>query len=254
MCAGLPGLLMAGGLWLLPAPAQAQSDDIEQAAHYRACIELTEIAPDEALEAAQTWIDLGGSDPARHCSAVALLRLGHYRTAGEELEVLAASLEQNYAYLQIPILIQAGQAWLQAGDIDRAYAIQTAALARQPNNIDLLIDRAVTAAAVGNFTEALSDLTRALSHAPNRADILVLRASAHRFLDQPEAALADVENALQLDPANPDGLLERGNLRRIFGDDAGARADWVQVTRLAPDTPTAEAAQANLARLDVKVE
>ncbi len=252
--ATLPGLLMASGLWSLPGPAPAQSEDIEQAAQYQACIDLTEIAPDEALEAAQTWIDLGGNDPARHCAAVALLRLGHYEVAGEELETLAASLEQNFAYLQIPILIQAGQAWLQAGNIDRAYAVQTAALARQPNNIDLLIDRAVTAATVGNFAEALSDLDRALSHAPNRADILVLRASAHRFLDQPEAALADVERALRLDPANPDGLLERGNLRRLLGDDAGARSDWTQVTRLAPDTPTAEAAQANLARLDVKVD
>jgi regulator of sirC expression with transglutaminase-like and TPR domain len=239
---------------LVPGDARAQADDPELAAQYQACMDLAETNPDEALEQAETWVDLGGSDPARHCAAVALMRLGHYEAAGQELETLAASLEPAFAFLQIPVLIQAAQAWLAAGKVDRAYAVQTTALARQPNDIELLVDRATTAAEVGNYAAALDDLNRALSHAPNRADILVLRASAHRFLDQPEAALADIEAALSLDPDNAEGLLERGNLRRQAGNDAGARDDWLRVTRLAPDSPAAEAAQANLAKLDVKVE
>lgn len=234
--------------------AAAQSDDVEQAAQYQACMELAETAPDEALEAAETWVDLGGSDPARHCAAVALMRLGHFEAAGQELETLAASLEADYAYLQIPLLIQAAQAWLAAGNVERAYAVQSTALARQPNDIELLVDRAMTAASVGDYADAVDDLGRALSHAPHRADILVLRASAYRFLDQREAAQADVEAALALDPTNPEGLLERGNLRRLAGNDAGARDDWLTVTRVAPDTPAAAAAQANLAKLDVRVE
>ncbi|MGF1631485.1 MAG: tetratricopeptide repeat protein [Kiloniellaceae bacterium] len=246
--------LLATGLAAWPEGGGAQADDIEQAAQYQACMDLAERAPDEALEAAETWADLGGSDPARHCAAVALMRLGHHEAAGQELETLAGSLEANYAFLQIPLLIQAAQAWLAAGNIDRAYAVQTAALARQPNDIELLVDRAMTAAGVGNYAAAVADLDRALSHAPNRADILVLRASAQRFLDNRDAALADVEAALMLDPGNPEGLLERGNLRRLDGNDAGARDDWLRVTRLAPGTPAAEAAQANLAKLDVKVE
>jgi regulator of sirC expression with transglutaminase-like and TPR domain len=239
---------------LVPGDARAQADDPELAAQYLACMDLAETNPDEALEQAETWVDLGGSDPARHCAAVALMRLGHYEAAGQELETLAASLEPAFAFLQIPVLIQAAQAWLAAGKVDRAYAVQTTALARQPNDIELLVDRAMTAASVGNFAAAIDDLNRALSHAPNRADILVLRASAHRFLDQPEAALADIEAALSLDPDNAEGLLERGNLRRQAGNDAGARDDWLRVTRLAPDSPAAEAARANLAKLDVKVE
>ena len=239
---------------LVPGDARAQADDPELAAQYQACMDLAETNPDEALEQAETWVDLGGSDPARHCAAVALMRLGHYEAAGQELETLAASLEPAFAFLQIPVLIQAAQARLAAGKVDRAYAVQTTALARQPNDIELLVDRAMTAASVGNFAAAIDDLNRALSHAPNRADILVLRASAHRFLDQPEAALADIEAALSLDPDNAEGLLERGNLRRQAGNDAGARDDWLRVTRLAPDSPAAEAAQANLAKLDVKVE
>src|SRR3546814_5422342 len=83
-------------------------------------MDLAETAPDEALEAAETWVDLGGSDPARHCAAVALMRLGHFEAAGQELETLAASLEADYAYLQISLLIQAAQAWLAAGNVERA--------------------------------------------------------------------------------------------------------------------------------------
>ena len=243
-------------LALLPGTgaAFAQADDPAQAERYRSCMELAETAPDEALEAAQTWEDLGGSDPARHCAAVALLRLGLNEAAGQELEALAGSLEAGYAHLQIPILIQAAQAWLAAGDAERAYAVQSTALAREPNNIELLVDRAMTAASVGDYGDAIPDLDRALSHAPNRADILVLRASAHRLLEQRDAALADVEAALKIDPRNAEGLLERGNLRRLTGDDAGARDDWLAVTRFAPETPAAAAAQANRAKLDVKVE
>lgn len=70
----------------------AQNADPEEEARYRACMELAEAAPGDALEAAETWVDLGGSDPARHCAAVALMRLGHSETAAQELETLAASL------------------------------------------------------------------------------------------------------------------------------------------------------------------
>lgn len=234
--------------------AGAQAEHPEQAERYRACIALAETAPDEALESAQTWQDLGGSDPARHCAAVALMRLGLNEAAGQELETLAGSLEAGYAYLQIPLLIQAAQAWLAAGNAERAYAIQTTVLAREPNNIELLVDRAMTAASVGDYEDTITDLDRALSHAPNRADILTLRASAHRLLDNRDAARADVEAALRLDPYNPEGLLERGNLRRLEGDNAGAREDWLTLTRVAPETPAAAAARDNLAKLDVKVD
>jgi tetratricopeptide (TPR) repeat protein len=251
------GTASAAMLALLLAAAgvpQAQNADPEEEARYRACMDLAETAPGDALEAAETWVDLGGSDPARHCAAVALMRLGHNETAAQELEALSASLEPAYAFLQIPLLIQAAQAWLAAGEVDRAYAVQTTALARQPNDIELLVDRAMTAASVGDYGGAVDDLNRALSHAPNRADILVLRASAYRLLERPESAQADIDTALRLDPGSPEGLLERGYLRRMAGDLAGARDDWLRVSRLAPDTPAAQAARANLAKLDVKVE
>src|SRR3546814_16434940 len=113
------------------------------------------------------------------------MRLGHYEAAGQELETLAGSLEASYAYLQIPILIQAAQAWLAAGKVERAYTVHSAALAREPNNIELLVDRAMTAARVGDYADAVADLDRALPPGPTRPSITVLRARAHRFLEHP---------------------------------------------------------------------
>src|SRR3546814_15415859 len=78
----------------------AQADDPEQAARYQACMDLAETAPDEALESAQTWADLGGSDPARPCAAVSLMPLGPSEAPGHGLEPLAGSLGGGYAYLQ----------------------------------------------------------------------------------------------------------------------------------------------------------
>src|SRR3546814_18748173 len=95
----------------------AQADDPEQAARYQACMDLAETAPDEALESAPTWADLGGSDPARHCAAVSLMRLGHYEAAGQELEPLAGSLEASYATLQNPSLTRCDQRRVRQGGV-----------------------------------------------------------------------------------------------------------------------------------------
>ena len=103
--------------------------------------------------------------------------------------------------LRADTLAQAGQAWLLAGETERAYAAQTTALGLEPDNLELLIDRSITLARAANYRAAVDDLNRAVRMAPDRSDILVLRANAQRYLDFPETALADVERALSLDPA-----------------------------------------------------
>src|SRR3546814_19440111 len=60
----------------------AQADDPEQAARYQACMDLAATAPDEALESAQTWADLGGSAPARHGADVTPIPLVPFDPSG----------------------------------------------------------------------------------------------------------------------------------------------------------------------------
>ena len=215
---------------------------------------LARTAPDEALESAAAWEAKGGEAAAVHCAAVALLSKGLYPEAGLRFEDLAGGLSGAQARLRVDALAQAGQAWLLAGDYQRAHTAQSDALKADPTNPDLWIDRALTRALSENYWEAIDDLNEAENLAPDRADLLIFRASAYRFVEAFDLALEDANRGLQLDPDNPEGLLERGNIRRLQGDDDGARADWLQVVTLAEGSPAAESAQANLAAMDVKTE
>ncbi len=115
-----------------------------------------------------------GGDGARHCAAVALIELGQYREAAQRLERLAADLrdpdlrETENTVLSLGVLVQAGQAWILAGDTTRAHAVQSAALDIAPDDVELLLDRAITRATAKNYRAAVDDLTRALDLAPGR--------------------------------------------------------------------------------------
>ncbi len=238
-----------------PAPAPnaqpAPKPPADPAQHYAWCMALAKSSPPDGWEAGLAWTGEGGGDPARHCAAVALIGLKQYKEAGQRLEDLARASFADTA-IRAGMLAQAGQSWLLAGDIDRAYADQTAALKLTPGAPDLLIDRAESLALAKNWKEAKADLDQALAADPNRADALVYRATTERFLDDLAAAATDIGRALALDPNAPDAWAESGAVKRLSGDLAGARHDWLRAIELAPTSPAADAARENLAKLDVK--
>lgn len=235
---------------VLPTLAQ----QIDHAEQYAACMQLSQIQPEEAFEAALVWESQGGGNAARHCGNVALIGLGQFKKAAERLEVLAQNMTESPNALRADVLAQAAQGWLLDGNVDRSYKVLTAALKLDPDNVELLIDRSVSLAAGASYWEAIDDLNRAEELAPERVDVLVFRATSYRYLDANELALEDVNRALVLRPENAEALLERGILRRLGGDDQGARTDWLTAARVAEGTPTGDAAQKNLEKLDVTVE
>lgn len=235
-------------------PASSWAASLDDALAYTDCMRLAERAPDQAFEEALAWQSDNGGAAARHCAAVALIGLGHFGEAAIRLERLAGELGPGEPATGSEILGQAGQAWLSAGEAERAFATQSAALKLAPKDPELWIDRAVTLATAQNYWEAIDDLNRAAELAPNRAEVLVLRASAYRMVDGADLALDDVTRALALEPDNTEGLLERGILRRLAGDADGARDDWLGVLAVAPESAAAKDARANLEKLDVKVE
>ncbi|WP_376090278.1 tetratricopeptide repeat protein [Roseomonas sp. CCTCC AB2023176] len=175
-----------------------------------------------------------------------MLALGEPERAAPRLEALAASTGAGTA-ARAAVLGQAGQAWMVAGQPTRAFGAITMALALTPEDVDLLIDRAIAAAAMGRLRDAFADADRASSLDPQRVEPWIYRAAALRRLDRPQEALRDIERALALDPASPEALLERGILRQLQGDSAGARADWESVIANSPDSAAADLAQQNLA-------
>jgi tetratricopeptide (TPR) repeat protein len=249
----IAGLL---SLFLLPfGPGSLAADaKVSEAAVYNACMDLVRKSPEDGYEQALEWLGNDGGAPAWHCAAVGLLGLQKYPEAASSLEQLGDQLAQSRPDIAAGLYAQAGQAWTLADKISQAYAVQTAGLQLSPDDPDLLVDRAITNAALNNYKAAIDDLSRAAKLAPKRADVLTYRASAWRYLNDLKRARADADAAVALDPTYPDALLERGIIRRLAKDAKGARADWLQVVTLAPGTPAAEAAQINLEKLDVEIE
>ena len=251
------GLIMAGSDWRLsydsandlPLPLPPIPPRIAEGEDYDKCLSMLNTDPEGASAFADAWEATGGGEGATHCRALAELALGEAETGAALMDKLAGS-SKSAAAARASVYGQAGQAWLIAGSADKAYRSATMALSLTPDDEDLLIDRAIAAAALERYRSAVEDLTHALELDAKRTDALVLRAAATRGLNQLDRARDDIERALVQDPDNPEALLERGILRQRRGDRPGARRDWERASALAPDTATADLAQQNLALLE----
>jgi tetratricopeptide (TPR) repeat protein len=239
-----PSPIGADGLPLPPAPPR-----IAQGAEYERCLGMLKEDPAGAQAYAEAWEATGGKDGAVHCRAAALIALGRLAQGAEMLERLARESAGPTA-ARAAIYAQATQAWLLAGDAQRAFASATLALALSPDDLDMMIDRSIAAATMERYLDAIDDLNAVLDRDPKRADALVFRAAAWRHAGQLGLAHDDVSRALAVDPDNAEALLERGIIRQRRGDLAGARADWQRVLDLAPDSASADFAQQNLSLLE----
>jgi tetratricopeptide (TPR) repeat protein len=234
----------------LAAPAAAQS--FERDRDYADCMRQVDKDPAAAFDVANSWAERGGGTRARHCGAMALIKLQQYDQAATRLEQLATDMTRGQGDMVPEVLAQAAQAWMLARKPARANAALTSALKLKPRDVELLIDRAVVLAEAKNYWEAIDDLNRVIDIDPRRAEAYVLRASAYRYVDSLELAGEDLGRALSLDPRNVDALAERGIVRRLSNDANGARQDWLTVLRTAPESPAADVARNNLERLDLK--
>ena len=233
-------------------PPRAKAEPTE-AERYEACMTMTRRESMTAFEQALNWQDQGGGAPAKHCAAAALVAMKQFKEGATRLEALAQEIKQpDLEPVRIGALAQAGQAWLLAGDANRAYAALSAALKLAPQDPELWIDRGQALATAKNYQEAIQDFDEALKIDGTRADALMFRASAWRYMEDLGRARVDIDKALKIAPTDPDALVERGNIRRLTEDVAGARADWMEVIRRYPDSSAAAAAQANIEKLDVK--
>lgn len=240
------------GFGVNPADAQDASFETIQEQEYRACMQLTRIDPEDAFERALGWQDMGGGMPARHCEAVALMMLEHYDEAATRFEDIARQMPDDAPPdIVSDILAHAGIAWMEAGDLDRAVSVQTAALELTPDMPMILVDRSLVLAQQNRYWEAIDDLNRALELDPYDPSALAMRASAYRYVEANDLAMDDANRALELDPEHPEALLERGILHRLAENKEAARQDWLKLIDYHDGRPAAEDARRNLELLDV---
>jgi tetratricopeptide (TPR) repeat protein len=151
-----------------PLPVPPVPPRLVEGARYEQCLAMLPNDPRGAANFAESWSD--GGDGAAHCAALAEVALGNVQMGADHLARLAAA-SQAPAAARAAVYEQAAQAWLMAGRAAQAFDAGTAALALAPDDADLLVDRAVAAAALNRFNEALTDLTHALEIDPNRAEL-----------------------------------------------------------------------------------
>ena len=221
---------------------------------YDACMALVERDPAQAEAEAGRWVAAGGGTAARHCRAQALLAQGAERRAAELLRELAAEDRTLPAQVRAEMLVQAGEVYLEIGDLVAAQiaAGQARDVAADPRPAFVLSAR--IEAANRDWDGAVAALDRALARGEPEAEILVLRAAARLHLDQLVAARSDLAWAEELAPESPWLWLEKGALEAAEGNRDAARAAWLKAIDLDRDGPVAEAARLRLQRMEAGLD
>jgi tetratricopeptide (TPR) repeat protein len=234
----------------LPAAGQTLSPFENTPDHllrYTECMKLARREPLRALPVAEKWSVEGGGLGARHCVAVAMFQAGKYPQSAAQFEAIARDMGLDRPGLRAELWAQAGQAWVEAGQADKAAVAQTRAIELKGNDPDLWIDRGLSNAAMQAWPRAISDFDQALRLRPDDVEVLVLRAAAWRNARNTSQALADAGRALRIAPEHTEALLERGFANLAGGDRARANDDFNRVLRIVPPgSDSARRAQAGL--------
>jgi tetratricopeptide (TPR) repeat protein len=241
---------------LLPLLLLIAAADAGDQQRYNQCLATIKTAPDTALTMATGWRAEGGGVPAIHCQALALLEQGNASRAAGLLDSAAEALgPQNKSNgFAGAMWAQSGNAWLLAGDSDRAIARLTTALGLLPATGDaranVLIDRARAYADKKTWDKSISDLNSAATLSPSNADIFLLRATAKRRSGDLAGARTDIQVAGALAPGNIDILVERGISNAQSQQLDAALGDWRKVMALAPGSDQAKIAKGYVSQLE----
>ena len=233
------------------ASAAPAADPAE--ARYRDCTTRIRTDAEGAVAAANAWRGEGGGLAARQCLGLALAALERWAPAATAFEQAAREAEAANDTRRTDLWVQAGNAWVAAGDGARALAAFDAALLT-PNLTDELrgevhLDRARARVALGNAAAARTEIDRALQLAPNDPFAWYLSAALHRRENDLVHAGTDIARARSLAPDSPDVLLLAGTLAGLAGNMAEAERLYRQVAQAAPDSDAGRQARESLATL-----
>jgi len=246
-------LLALAALQISPDPAAPAPADPAVAARLRACIALIGTAPEQALETANAWLAERGGLPARQCLGLAFVARQQWPAAATVYEAAAREAEGAGDSARSDFWVQAGNAWLAAGEAPRALQAFDAALAAQGLGAELRgeahLDRARVHVAMGHADRARTDLDRGLQLVPADPFGWYLSAALARRQGDAARARTDIARARALAPDNPDILLLAGTLAGEAGDMAEAERLYRRVAAAAPDSEAGREAQASLATI-----
>ena len=231
-----------------PAAAPHSADE-----RLRACVALVRTAPSQAATEAQAWLEEAGSNRAmaRRCLGLAFAAQEQWAAAATVYDQAAQDAERANQPGRASFRAQAGNAWLAAGEAQRALQALDAALLTagldQAQRGQALLDRARAQVALGRADPARADLDSALQLVPNESLAWYLSAALARRSGDLVRAATDIGRARQLAPEDPDILLLAGTIVGQAGNMNEAYTLYRRVVELAPDSEAGRQAAASLA-------
>jgi tetratricopeptide (TPR) repeat protein len=237
---------------ILLALAAAPAGPVDTAANrYRNCLALSRSAPAQAAASAQAWLGSGGGVNAAQCLGLALSAQEKWPEAAAAFEAAAKDAETRQDKRRGDLLVEAGNAWLAAGDAAKASAAFEAALATRlliPQlEGEVHLDLARAAVARGDLAGARAHIDKGLELVPKDAFAWYLSAALARKQNDLPKAQADIARAAGLAPDDPAILLEAGNIAGASGEKEAALGLYARAARAAPDSDAGKAARAALA-------
>lgn len=239
--------------------AQPSAEDAVELERYAACADLVQADAERAIETASAWRVDGGGLHARQCLGLAYVALERWAPAATTYEQAAREAEAANDSRRADFHVQAGNAWIAAGEPTRAVQSLDAALAA-PHLTDELrgevhLDRARALVALGNAEGARTDLNEGLRLVPSDPFGWYLSAALARRQGDAARARSDIARALDMAADNPDIALLAGTIAGEAGDMAEAERLYRRVAEGAPDTEAGRAARASLETLrEVEVD
>lgn len=234
---------------VLPSSAAPQSDNERM----HACLALVRSNPQQAATEAQAWVDERGSGrlSARRCLGLAFAVQEQWAAAATVYEQAAQDGEAASDPGRAGFRAQAGNAWLAAGEPQRALQALDAALTTPglapPQRGQALLDRARAQVALGRAVQARADIDSALQLVPNDGFAWYLSAALARRGNDLTRAASDIARARSFSPDDPDILLLAGTIVGQAGNMNEAYTLYRRVVELAPDSDAGRQAAASLA-------
>jgi tetratricopeptide (TPR) repeat protein len=215
------------------------------------CAALAKADPQKAIEMATGWRGAGGGLDARQCLGLAYSKLERWAPAATAFEQAALEAETAKDARRADYWVQAGNAWLAAGDAAKARSAFNAALAVPTLAAELRgevhLDRARALVAAGDLTSARADIDQGLKLVPTDPFAWYLSSALAVREEKLGRAKEDIGKALALAPDEPDLLLQAGTVAGLGGDIEAARTHYEKAARVAPGAPAGKAAAAALA-------
>lgn len=177
------------------------------------CVRLANADPQKAIDMAIDWRTRFGAYDAEYCLGIAYINNDNFEVGASKLVQVAPFYKEKTPKFAMTIYSQAANGFLLAGLFENALSSINQALDLEPQNGDILIDRARIYAELEKWADSEQDLTKAMELRGPLGFGLRLRAEAKLQQVKYDAALEDIEKAILLEPKEVDNYLIRGRIR-----------------------------------------